>query len=143
MRNHISLTRHRLLVIEAIVILTAARLALLTLPFAWIARTAGNVDRAQAQDRPRGATTDPVSVAVRGALRAAVRRLPWRTTCLVRAIAGRVMLAWRGRPSTIVFGVAAADESTVSAHAWLVTADGCVCGGREAERFRPLAAIRS
>jgi len=143
MRNDTSLTRHRLLVIEAMVILTAARLALLVLPFAWIARAAGTVDRAQAQDRPRGATTDPVSMGVRGALRAGVRRLPWHTTCLVRAMAGRMMLAWRGRPSTLVIGVAAAEGQTLSAHAWLVTADGCVCGGREAERFRPLAAIRS
>jgi hypothetical protein len=141
MSNDAWLTRHRVMVIEAIVVLTAARLALLLLPFAWIAGAAGNVDDAQAHDRPSRATTDPVSLSVRGALRAAVRRLPWRTTCLGRAMAGRLMLAWRGTPSTLVLGVAS-EGKTFSAHAWLVTADGCVCGGREAERFRPLAAIR-
>lgn len=135
-------TRHRLRVIEAIAVLAAARLVLLVLPFAWITRAAGGVDSGHANDRPRRATTDPVSLGVRGALRAAVRRLPWRTTCLVRAMAGRMMLARRGTPSTLVLGVAS-DEEGLSAHAWLMTADGCVCGGREARRFRPLAAIRS
>ena len=87
------------------------------------------------------ATTDPVSLGVRGALRAAARRLPWRTTCLARAMAGRMMLAWRGTPSTLVLGVAS-DGKRVSAHAWLMTGDGYVCGGRDARRFRPLAAMR-
>ena len=136
------ITRHRLRVIEAIAVLTAARVALLVLPFAWIAGAAGRVEDGHAHDRPVRATTDPVSLQVRGALRAAVRRLPWRTTCLPRAIAGRMMLAWRGTPSTLVFGVAA-DGDSVAAHAWLMAADGWVCGGREARRFRPLAAIRS
>jgi hypothetical protein len=142
MTNDPWLTRHRWRTIEAIVLVTAARLALLLLPFAWIARATGNVDDAQLRDRPPRASTDPVSSDVRGALRAAARRLPWRTTCLARAIAGRMMLAWRGRPSTLVLGVAAHGES-VSAHAWLIAADGYICGGREAQRFRPLAAIRS
>ncbi len=142
MRNDASLMRYRLRVLEAIAALTAARLALLVLPFAWIAGAAGRVDGGDAHDRPRRATTDPVSVDVRGALRAGVRRLPGRTTCLARAIAGRMMLARRGRPSTLVLGVASSRE-TVSAHAWLMTADGYVCGGRAARRFRPLAAIRS
>lgn len=135
-------TRHRLRVVEAIVVLTAARVALLVLPFSWIAAAVGTVDAAGGHDQPSRATADPVSLGVRGALRAGVRRLPWHSTCLVRAMAGRAMLAWRGTPSTLVIGVDS-DGTTISAHAWLVTADGCVCGGREASRFRPLAAIRS
>jgi hypothetical protein len=136
------LTRHRLRTIEAIACLTAARLALLVLPFSWIAAAVGQPEAAQAGDRAYQATTNPVSKGVRVALRAAVRRLPWHTSCLTRAIAGHMMLAWRGTPATLVLGVAS-DGKTISAHAWLMTADGCVCGGREAERFRPLAAIRS
>jgi hypothetical protein len=136
------ITTHRLRVIEAIAVLTAARLALLVLPFSWIAGATGRVEGGHANDRPRQAATDRVSREVRGALRAGVRRLPWRTTCLVRAMAGRLMLAMRGTPSTIVLGVAAHGD-TMSAHAWLMAGDGCVCGGREAQRFRPLAAIRS
>lgn len=136
------ITRSRLRVIEAIAVLTAARLALLVLPFGWIVGAAGRIDGGHAHDRPRRATTDPVSLEVRGALRAGVRRLPWRTTCLARAMAGRMMLSSRGTRSTLVLGVAANGE-TVAAHAWLTTADGWVCGGREARRFRPLAAIRS
>ena len=141
MKHDTRLTRRRLRTIEAIVLVTAARLALVMLPFAWIASAAGNVDGAHLRDRPRRASTDPVSSDVRGALRAAVRRLPWHTTCLARALAGRLMLAWRGRPSTLVLGVAS-DGKSLSAHAWLVTDDGYVCGGRDAQRFHPLAAMR-
>jgi hypothetical protein len=135
-------TRHRVMAIEAIAVLTAARLALLLLPFSWIAGAAGRVDGGHARDLPRRATTDRVSLEVRSALRAGVRRLPWHSTCLARAIAGRLMLGWRGTPTTLVLGVAPNGES-VAAHAWLIAADGYVCGGREAQRFRPLAAIRS
>lgn len=141
MRNDTWLTRHRVMVIEAIVALTTARLALLILPFAWIARAAGAVEGGRPDDRPLRATADPLSLGVRGALRAAARRLPWRTTCLARAMAGRLMLAWRGRPSTLVLGVAS-DDKGFAAHAWLMSGDGYVCGGRDARRFRPLAAIR-
>jgi hypothetical protein len=51
------------------------------------------------------------------------------------------MLAWRGRPSTLVIGVAL-DGHGLSAHAWLITSDGYVCGGRDAGKFHPLAAMR-
>lgn len=135
------MTRHRLRVVEATAALMAARLALLVLPFAWIARAAGPVDSGRVHDRPLRATTDPVSLGVRGALRAGARRLPGRTTCLARAMAGRMMLAWRGRRSTLVIGVAS-DRNGVSAHAWLLTGDGYVCGGRDAGKFHPLAAMR-
>jgi hypothetical protein len=128
-------------VLEAAAALTAARLALRVLPFAWIARAAGTVESGRLHDQPLRATTDPVSLGVRGALRAAARRLPGRTTCLARAMAGRMMLAWRGTPSTLVLGVAS-DGNGVSAHAWLMAGDGYVCGGRDAPRFHPLAAMR-
>jgi hypothetical protein len=135
-------TRHRIRVLEALVALAVARLALLVLPFAWITRGAGRFGEGGADDRCRRVAKDPVALNVRRALRAAARRLPWRSTCLTKALAGRMMLMRRRTPSTLVFGVAASGQ-TVSAHAWLMTADGTVCGGREASRFRPLAAIRS
>jgi hypothetical protein len=135
-------TAHRLRVIEALTVLIVARLALRVLPFGWIAGLAGATDVSRDHDRPHRPTTDPVSAGVRTALRAGARRLPWRSTCLTRALAGRMMLARRGVPSALVFGVTR-DGAGVAAHAWLMTADGTVCGGREAPRFRPLAAIRS
>jgi hypothetical protein len=137
-----SLTAHRLRGLEALTALTVARLALRVLPFAWIARLAGATDVGRDDDRPHRPTTDPVSAGVRSALRRGTRWLPWRSTCLTRALAGRMMLARRGVPSALVFGVTR-DGASVSAHAWLMTADGTVCGGRDAPQFRPLAAIRS
>lgn len=135
-------TRHRLRVVEALAALTVAHVALRVLPFSWVVGAAGPVEAGGAGDRARQATGDPVGLDVRHALRAGARRLPWRATCLTRALAGRMMLARRGARSTIVFGVAAEGE-TVAAHAWLMTEGGAVCGGRIAPRFRPLAAIRS
>lgn len=133
--------RHRLRVLEAFAVLAIARIALLTVPLAWIVAATGRIDAGQAGDRPPHAAMDPVSSSVRRALRAGARRLPWHSTCLTRALAGRIMLARRGAPSTLVFGVAV-DGETLSAHAWLMTAEGVVCGGRVAPRFLPLAAIR-
>jgi hypothetical protein len=129
-------------VLEALVALTMAHLALQVFPFAWIVSAAGHAGAGRADDRSRRVTTDPVALNVRRALRAGARRLPWRATCLTKALAGKMMLVRRGTPSTLVFGVAA-DGRTVSAHAWLTTATGTVCGSREAQRFRPLAVIRS
>jgi hypothetical protein len=139
-------TWHRLRVLEALAALTLARVALRVMPFRWIVALVGCAATVGDDDRPRRASTDPVSAGVRSALRAGARRLPWHSTCLTRALAGRMMLSRRGVPSTLVFGVTndgGRDGAGIAAHAWLMTADGTVCGGREAPRFRPLAAIRS
>lgn len=72
-------------------------------------------------------------------LRHVAGRLPWHSTCLVRAIAGQMLLARRGiAGGTIRFGVRKQDGK-LEAHAWLLLNGVALIGGEEAEGYRPLA----
>ena len=132
---------HRLRVLEAMAALTTAGLLLRILPFRSIMVLVG-IGRARAgEDVVLHRTSDPVAAAVGVAVNRAAARLPWHSTCLVRALAGRLMLMRRGVPSLVVFGVTKRMEH-IHAHAWLVAGDGTVCGGREGAGFQPIAAFQ-
>lgn len=83
---------------------------------------------------------DPLRVAldVRGALHSVCRRLPWRPTCLVKAIAAQSMLRRSHVPSVLVLSVSPSETPTVRAHAWLEAAGTVVTGRSEAEQYAPL-----
>ena len=133
--------RHRLRVVEAMVALTTAGLLLRILPFRTIMKLVG-IGRARAgEDVALHRPSDPVATAVGVALNRAAVRLPWHSTCLVRALAGRLMLMRRGVPSIVVFGVTKRMEH-IHAHAWLVAGNGTVSGGREGAGFQPIAAFQ-
>lgn len=65
------------------------------------------------------------------------RRLP-RTTCLVRALAGWLMMRRRGVRPVIRLGVRT-EAGTVYAHAWLMLGQVVLIGGEEADGFQPIA----
>ncbi len=70
-------------------------------------------------------------------------RLPWKSTCLVRALAGSLLLARRGVASHIRFGVRK-EDGKLAAHAWLMTGDVTVLGGGpEMDGYVPLADLVS
>ena len=122
------------------VALTTAGLLLRMLPFRTIMKSVG-IGRARVgADVALRRTSDPVAAAVGVAVNRAAVRLPWRPTCLVQALAGRLMLMRRGVPSIVVFGVTKRMEH-IHAHAWLVAGNGTVCGGRERAGFQPIAAF--
>ncbi len=108
--------------LEAAVTLTIGRGLLACVPFARLARAAGAGGDAATEPRAHELTV------VSRALSAAARRLPWKSTCLVQAVAGHLMLRWRGVPSTIVLGAKRRDDA-LDAHAWLLAGNTCVCGG--------------
>lgn len=58
----------------------------------------------------------------------AVRLLPGRNTCLVRALAGRTLLQQYGHRATVRFGVRQVEDEPFHAHAWLERSDGTVLG---------------
>lgn len=87
---------------------------------------------------PPIAPGDGRAAAVATALTVAGRHLPWRCSCLVMALAGRMMLTRRRIPSVLHLGVDRRDGA-LAAHAWLEAAGGMVCGGAEAAGFNPLA----
>jgi hypothetical protein len=64
-------------------------------------------------------------------------RLPWRSDCLVQAIAGQDWLAAIGLASEIQIGVERPADGPFSAHAWLVH-DGTVVTGGDVVRYERL-----
>jgi hypothetical protein len=74
------------------------------------------------------------------ALARASARLPYRPTCLDRAMAGRLMLRRRGRTGAVVVGLAPA--RSWAAHAWLVGPTGVVVGADEAGSYAPATIFR-
>lgn len=111
----------RLLTCEAIVMLAAARICVLTVPFRVLAKWL-----ARAPDRP---ASDPLLAARVGwAVTAAARNVPWNAVCLPQAIAAKAMLARRGQGSAFHLGATIEADGTLSAHAWL-ECDGRIVTG--------------
>ena len=121
------------LLVEALVLLALARLAVLTLPFRWVAKVLGRPG-AQTPDQ-----VDPVHAAgiraVRAALRKVPKHVPWTSKCLDQAVAGKIMLARRGIPATVYFGVKTDDKGAIDAHAWLRSGSVYVSGGQTRDRY--------
>lgn len=133
-----SVLRGRLRTLEAMCALVVAHVLIHGLPFPIATRLAGRISDGD-QD---GLDRDPDDLEVRAvasAIRRGADRLPFGSTCLKRAVAGRLMLMRRGKASSLVIGVAMRDGRP-AAHAWLMASGGVVCGGSEAADFRPIAA---
>jgi hypothetical protein len=65
-------------------------------------------------------------------------RLPWRSDCLIQAIAGQNWLASLGLASEIQIGVRRTESEPFGAHAWLVHANHIISGGDVADYYRLL-----
>ncbi len=72
-------------------------------------------------------------------LRFVAGRLPWDSTCLVRAVAGALLLARRRiHGARIRFGVRKQD-GVLAAHAWLLLGETTLIGGEESGNYVPIA----
>ena len=56
-------------------------------------------------------------------------RVPWRSDCMVQALAAQRWLAKAGLPSEFYIGVRKGDAGCLVAHAWLMCRDHLVTGG--------------
>lgn len=74
----------------------------------------------------RGAAPDPALMG--WALQAWGKRVPWRSDCLVQALAARLWLERSGTPSELRLGARRAGDG-ILAHAWLDVAGVPVSGG--------------
>lgn len=68
-------------------------------------------------------------------------RLPWHSTCLVRAIAGQLLLKRRGIHGGLIRLGVKKEDGTLAAHAWLIYGPQILLGGDEAEAYTPLSDI--
>lgn len=129
--------------LEAVLSLGLAR-AMLLLPFRTIAPLIGRT--ASQLDRPEialGPAEREAALGVGRALLRAANRLPWTSSCLVRAIAGRMMLRRLGLPSVLELGARPEGAVGLAAHAWLRCGDIDVIGTETAAEFTPIAAFRA
>ncbi len=134
--------RSRLRVADAMVLLTTARVLRATVPMSRWQRLVGR--KAAPAGSSNGDPVEPMGVEldVSLAIERGAARLPFNTTCLDHAVAGRWMLAQRRNRGTVVIGLLRSDVSGGS-HAWLVGADGgTVTGADEASAFAAVTHFR-
>lgn len=67
-------------------------------------------------------------------------RVPWRSSCLVRALAAQNWLERSGIKSDLRIGVKIEDEHGLDAHAWLTHGDVLVIGG-PVDGYQMLSAV--
>ncbi|MDE2595696.1 MAG: lasso peptide biosynthesis B2 protein [Sphingomonadales bacterium] len=103
---------------EAAALMLAVRLALAALPFARIARWMGPFTAPGRAPAPTAAA-DPVEIAALSlAIATVAPNLPFRSDCLVQALAAHAMCRRRGLASTVHLGAAQAGVTAGETHAW-------------------------
>lgn len=135
--------RRRALVVEAVLWLALARIALLTMPFQKIARRLGTFrgpaeGRAAALD-PGAAGHAETAREIGWAVTRAARYLPFKAVCLPQAMAAKLMLRRRGVVAVLSFGVGRDAGGAFESHAWLYAAGVEVTGYPIAAQFTEIA----
>jgi hypothetical protein len=110
----------RSLLVEAVWLIVAARVAMRTLPFTAVRRY---LARGVSPGRARVAMPEQIARAVQ----AVGRRIPG-TTCLTEAVAGLTMLQRHGHPAVLRIGVRRGASATLDAHAWVECAGTVAIG---------------
>lgn len=131
--------RDRALLLRAGVLLAIARVAVAVVPFRMIAQMLGL--RLVGASPPNDVPCPDAARRVGWAIRTAAAHLPWRSTCLMQAVAGTMMLTRSGIESTLYFGVAKDSQAPndLIAHAWLRCGEAVLTGETEDNRFVELA----
>jgi Transglutaminase-like superfamily len=125
----------RSLVREAYATVVAMRIASWMLPFGKVRELAEQMAaRGKHVFNPRGLSRERIAWAVM----AAGNAFPGGHNCLVRALAGEVMLRRFGYPAELRIGVANPAAAAFKAHAWLESGGRVLIGDFELESYVPL-----
>lgn len=131
--------RHALLRIETGLALALAWGLVFLVPLRWTRRLFGGVTGPAGAGPAVAGPTLVRARAVAGRVARVAAALPWRSTCLVRAVAGQLLLVRRGiRGGIIRFGVRKR-AGAFEAHAWLLLGGTILLGAGEADTFVPIA----
>jgi len=126
--------KEKMTVIEVVVLLFYGRMLLL-LPYRYMKRHFGNYSVKSGHD-------ENISIRELKRISQYIRRigdrLPWKCTCLVDAIAAKIMLKRRNIPATIYFGMAKDNDNKIAAHAWVKCGDYYVTGEHTEFEFKPV-----
>ncbi|GAA4035775.1 lasso peptide biosynthesis B2 protein [Parerythrobacter jejuensis] len=134
------------LVPVALLLLGAARFAILIFPFRWYAWTLGaSIDN---QTAPGISPAQRVRARSIGrSVRASASVTPWQSVCLPQALAASVLLRAGGVPFISTFGLKPGDKDVAQepmlAHAWITTGDLVVTGGPVDPGYRVVATFGS
>jgi hypothetical protein len=118
---------------EALCLTGLVRLAVLLLPFRWLAPHLGQ----PMLESPAEENNFQLEAARRvgRVVETVSRYTPWASKCLVQAIAGKFLLRQRGIGSTLYLGVGQDEEKGLIAHAWLRCGGVILTGEEGRERF--------
>lgn len=125
----------RRLIIEEALLLWAVRFALWVLPFRIVNGYVASHARARRMSRAAVSLERLVWI-----LGAAGTLLPGKRTCLVRALAGRLLVAGEGYAPTLRLGVARDTDGRLDAHAWLECDGRVLVGADGLDRYTPFPA---
>lgn len=121
---------------EALLLLAVARIAVLLIPFARIARWMEY--RSSSRHFPK--TPEPALVySIRRAVKTASRNATWKSVCMQQSLAMYAMLARRGYDSTFRMGAKIDPQGGLQAHAWLEVGGRTVIGEDGLPGIAPLA----
>ena len=130
----------QLLIIESTMWLARARLAVLLLPFRYVARHMGEAQGFTTADPMLPGGHRRLATRVGWAVGVSSRRTPWKTPCLVEAIAAQRMLTRRHLPSVLHLGLTK-EGGTMTAHAWLQCGELMLTGGGPVPEYTPVASF--
>lgn len=124
----------RRLLAEAVAALAVASFLIALVPFRKVASLARLPD--QLPPNP-GEQLDRIK-AVRWAVAASARRVPWRAKCIEQGFAAQWMLRRRAVPAVLHYGVAKRDGS-LAAHVWVRSGPNDVLGCENSAEFAEVA----
>jgi hypothetical protein len=123
--------------VEAGLWLGIAQLAILVLPFRWVAPRLGRQMARSPEEA--GAVSAELLDRISWAVATASCHLPWDCLCLAQAMAGKAMLKRRGVPSTLYLGLVKDNGAQLQAHAWLRCGARILTGQRGMAEFTVIA----
>lgn len=127
------------LLVKAVLLLCAAKVGLVLLPFQTLRRLMDKLARV----RLKSPKTERESAGkVAWAVELAGRLVPWATTCLTQGLVAQVLLVRRGRPASLHVGVVK-DAERFLAHAWLESEGKVVIGAHELDRYTLLTTLEA
>jgi hypothetical protein len=121
---------------ETVITLAVASLAIRALPFRIVV---GAIASRTVTPEITGEARRKHITKVRWAVEASARRLPWRIVCFQKGLAVQRLLARRGIPTALHYGVAQDWERGLIAHVWVTHGSEAIIGGEEAPRHTCLA----
>jgi hypothetical protein len=124
------------LFIQAYLVLGLARMAINTVRFESLVKRLGTLGLETPSELEAGQLREARRIA--WAVTRASLYTPWNSNCFPQAITAKMLLRWRGIPSTLYLGAAFKARTELEAHAWLRCGPLYVTGGAGQRHFGTL-----